>query len=113
MNINMNLKPIRRGDTWAMTLKFFEDIDRTIPIDVSAFDFKLMAKNASGVTQFTWTNIDFALQSNTNERRVNITSPTTTSYNLGEFKYDLQITTASGVYTYMTGYVQVIDQITS
>ena len=113
MNIRMNLKPIRRGDTWGMTLKFYQDANKETPIDVSSFTFKLMAKNSSGATQFTWNNVDFALQTNTNERRINLTSVTTASYNLGEFSYDLQIQTVSGTYTYMVGYIQVQEQITA
>lgn len=113
MNINMNLRPIRKGDTWAMTLKFYEDQAKTLPINVTAFTFKLMAKNGFGVTQFTWNNVDFALQSNDNERRINLTSATTESYAAGEYSYDLQVTTTSGTYTYMLGYIQVQNQITS
>jgi hypothetical protein len=96
-----------------MTLKFYEDQDRTLPINVSSFTFKLMAKNSTGVTQFTFTNVDFALQANTNERKITLTSATTTSYPLGEFAYDLQVTTPTGNYTYMVGYIQVQEQITS
>lgn len=108
-----NLKPIRRGDTWSMRLKFYEDADKATPIDVAAYSFKLIAKNDAGAVQFTWNNVDFALTTETYERVLTLTSATTASYNLGEFKYDLQVTTNSGIYTYWSGYVRVIEQITS
>jgi len=107
-----NLKPIRKGDTWSMDLKFYEDDCETTSVDVSAWTFKLMAKNSSGVTQFTWTNADFVV-GDPNERTVTLSSVTTATYSAGEFVYDLQVTNPNGTFTYMQGYVQVQDQITS
>ena len=54
----VNLKPIRRGDTWSIDFKFWSDSCKTTPIDVSTYVFKLMAKNAAGATQWTWDTID-------------------------------------------------------
>ena len=107
-----NLKPIRKGDSWSFNLKFYEDSCETTAIDVSAWTFKLMAKNSAGVTQFTWVNADFVVGA-TNERTVTLSSVATAAYAVGEFAYDLQVTNPSGTFTYMEGYVQVIDQITS
>ena len=107
-----NLKPIRRGDTWNMNLMFYSDECETTPIDVSTWTFKLMAKNSAGVTQFTLVNADFVVGA-TNERSVTLVSVTTATYSVGEFAYDLQVTNPSGTFTYMNGYVQVLDQITS
>lgn len=107
-----NLKQIRKGDTWNLNLKFYQDECETTPIDVSTWTFKLMAKNSAGVTQFTWSNADFIV-GDTNERSVILSSVTTATYNVGEYAYDLQVTNPSGTFTYMNGYVQVIDQITS
>ena len=107
-----NLKQIRKGDTWNLNLKFYQDECETTPIDVSTWTFKLMAKNSAGVTQFTWNNADFIV-GDTNERSVILSSVTTATYNVGEYAYDLQVTNPSGTFTYMNGYVQVIDQITS
>jgi hypothetical protein len=95
-----------------MNLKFFSDECETTPINVSAWTFKLMAKNSAGVTQFTWDNADFVVGT-TNERSVTLVSVTTATYSVGEFAYDLQVTNPSGTFTYMNGYVQVLDQITS
>ena len=106
-----NLKAIRRGDTWNMNLKFYSDECETTPINVSAWTFKLMAKNSAGVTQFTWDNAIFVV-GDTNERSVSLSSVTTATYVVGEFAYDLQVTNPSGTFTYMNGYVKVIDQIT-
>ena len=107
-----NLKQIRKGDTWNLNLKFYQDECETTPIDVSTWTFKLMAKNSAAVTQFTWNNADFIV-GDTNERSVILSSVTTATYNVGEYAYDLQVTNPSGTFTYMNGYVQVIDQITS
>jgi hypothetical protein len=107
-----NLKPIRRGDTYNMNLKFYSDECETTPINVSTWTFKLMAKNSAGVTQFTWDNAIFVV-GDTNERSVTLSSVTTATYSVGEFAYDLQVTNPSGTFTYMNGFVQVLDQITS
>jgi hypothetical protein len=95
-----------------MNLKFYSDECETTAINVSTWTFKLMAKNSAGVTQFTWNNADFVVGA-TNERSVTLTSVTTATYSVGEFAYDLQVTNPSGTFTYMNGYVQVLDQITS
>jgi len=108
-----NLKTIRKGDTWSMDLSFYEEPCETTPINVSTWTFKLMAKNAAGVTQWTWNNADFVAGATTNQRIVTLTAVTTATYVVGEYAYDLQVTKADGVYTYMTGFVIVEDQITS
>jgi hypothetical protein len=107
-----NLMPIKKGDTYALPLSFWEDECETTPIDVSGYTFKLMAKNSAGVTIFTWNNADF-VQGATNERTVTLSSNATTLYTAGEFNYELQVTMPGGTYTWMQGYVQVLDQITS
>lgn len=107
-----NLKPIKKGDTWSMNLKFYEDECEQNPINVSTWTFKLMAKNSAGVTQFTWNNAIF-VEGDTNERQVVLSSTTTATYNVGEFAYELQVTNTDGTFTYMNGYVNVEDQITS
>ncbi len=107
-----NLKTIRRGDTWNMNLTFYSDECETTPIDVSTWTFKLMAKNSAGVTQFTWDNATFVVGA-TNERSVTLIPAVTVAYPIGEFAYDLQVVNPSGTFTYMYGYIKVIDQITS
>ena len=107
-----NLPPIRQGDTYVLLLSFWEDECETVAIDVTADVFKLMAKNSAGVTQFTWNNADFVV-GDPNERTVTLTSVTTAGYTAGEYTYDLQVTTATGTYTWMAGYVQVNSQVTS
>jgi len=108
-----NIKAIRKGDTWSWTLEFYEDECEETPINVSTYQFKLMAKNSSGTTQFTWNNADFVQGASTNIRTVTLSAVTTATYPVGEFVYDLQVTTASGVYTWMAGYVSVENQVTS
>jgi len=95
-----NLMPIRQGDTYVLPLSFWEDECETTALDVTTDVFKLMAKNSAGVTQFTWDNGAFVV-GQPNERTVR------------EYKYDLQVTTATGTYTWMQGYIQVQSQITS
>jgi hypothetical protein len=96
-----------------MDLSFYEEPCETTPINVSTWTFKLMAKNAAGVTQWTWDNATFAAGATTNQRIVTLSAVTTATYVVGEYAYDLQVTKADGVYTYMTGFVIVEDQITS
>jgi hypothetical protein len=96
-----------------MDLSFYEEPCETTPINVSTWTFKLMAKNSAGVTQWTWDNAIFAAGATTNQRIVTISAVTTATYVVGEYAYDLQVTKADGVYTYMTGFVIVEDQITS
>jgi len=107
-----NLMPIKKGDTYALPLSFWEDECETTAKDVSTYSFKLMAKNSAGTTIFTWNNSDF-VQGNTNERTVTLTAVTTAAYTAGEFNYELQVTIGASVYTWMQGFVQVLDQITS
>jgi hypothetical protein len=107
-----NLKPIKKGDTYIIPFEFYEDECETTPINVSTYIFKLMAKNSAGVTQFTWSNANFVSVA-TNKRTVTLSDSTTLSYSVGEFKYELQVDTGAGLYTWMIGYIEVQDQITS
>lgn len=107
-----NMKSIRKGDTWILDLKFWDGPCQTDPIDVTGYTFKLMAKNGAGVTQFTWNNADFVI-GDTNERTVTLSAVTTATYNVGCFSYDLQVTTPTGTWTWMSGFITVEDQITS
>ena len=107
-----NLRPIKKGDNYSLPLSFWEDECESTAKDVSNYTFKLMAKNSAGATIFTWNNADF-VQGAVNERTVSLSSVTTTGYTAGEFNYELQVTTGSGTYTWMQGYVQVLDQVTS
>lgn len=107
-----NLPSIKQGDTYTFSLSFWQDECETTAIDVSTYVFKLMAKNSAGATQFTWNNADFVV-GDLWQRTVTLSSVTTAGYTAGEFVYDLQVTNGNGTFTYMQGYVQVQDQITS
>jgi hypothetical protein len=107
-----NLRPIKRGDTYIIPFEFYADECESTPINVSTYIFKLMAKNSSGVTQFTWNNADFVSVA-TNKRTVTLSNVTTATYNIGEFSYELQVDVGSGVYTWMIVNIEVQDQITS
>jgi len=107
-----NIRAIRRGDTFIWPLEFYEDECEEIPVDVSNYVFKLQAKNAAGVVQFTWNNADF-LSLAINKRTVTLSSLTTVDYVVGEYIYDLQVSTLTGIFTWMQGYIYVEQQITS
>jgi hypothetical protein len=107
-----NLRAIKKGDTYVFPMEFYEDECEEIPIDVSTYVFKLMAKNSSGTTIFTWNNADFVSIA-TNKRTLTLSAVTTATYTIGEFNYELQVTIGSAVYTWMQGFIAVVDQITS
>lgn len=107
-----NMAPIKKGDTYVVTYSFYEDECENTPLDVSTYSFKLMAKNSSGSTMFTWTNSDFAVIDNYT-RKITLTPTTTAAYTAGEFIYELEVTISSNKYTWMQGYVEVQNQITS
>lgn len=112
MTPEYNLKAIKKGDTYIFPMEFYEDECEETPIDVSTYIFKLMAKDSAGTTIFTWNNADFVSIA-TNKRTVTLSAVTTATYTVGEFNYELQVTTADGVYTWMQGFIEIEDQITS
>lgn len=107
-----NLRPIKKGDTWVMTLAFYDDECETTPINVSSYVFKLQAKNATGTVIFEWLDNIF-VQIDNFTRRVTLSPTTTNGYTAGEFTYELQVGISTNSYTWMQGYVQVDTQITS
>lgn len=107
-----NMAPIKKGDTYVVTYSFYEDECENTPLDVSTYSFKLMAKNSSGSTMFTWTNSDFVVIDDYT-RKITLTPTTTAAYTAGEFVYELEVTISSNKYTWMQGYVEVQNQITS
>ena len=107
----INLKPIKRGDTYIVPFEFYEDECEEIPFDVETYSFKLIARNSDGDAQFTWFDGDFVVD-DYYKRTVTLSSVTTTAYIAGEFVYELQITTDTGIYTWMQGYIEVQSQIT-
>jgi hypothetical protein len=112
MTPEYNLRAIKKGDTYVFPMEFYEDECEETPIDVSTYVFKLMAKNSSGTTIFTWNNADFVSIA-TNKRTLTLSAVTTATYTIGEFNYELQVTIGSAVYTWMQGFIAVEDQITS
>jgi hypothetical protein len=107
-----NLQPIKKGDTYELSLSFYEDECETTPIDVSAYVFKLQAKNTSGTVVIEWLDADFVYV-NDYTRKVTLAPATTNGYTAGEYPYDLQVTIGANSYTYLNGYVQVLTQVTS
>lgn len=106
-----NLRAIKKGDSWSLPLEFYQDKCESVPIDVSTYIFKIMAKNSDGTTIFTWDNSIFVSVAN-NARTVSLTPTTTNSYPVGEYNYEMQVNIGSDSYTWMAGFIEVTDQIT-
>lgn len=108
----LNMKPIKKGDTYVVSYSFYEDECEETPIDVSTYSFKLQAKNTSGTVMIEWLNSTFvAMDSNT--RKVTLSPSQTAAYTAGEYTYELEVTISSNKYTWMQGYVEVQNQVTS
>ena len=107
-----NMAPIKKGDTYVITYSFYEDECESTPLDVSTYSFKLQAKNSAGTTIFTWANADF-VEIDSHTRKVTLSPVTTAAYTAGEFVYELEVTISSNKYTWMQGYVEVQNQVTS
>jgi hypothetical protein len=108
----LNMKPIKKGDTYVITYSFYEDECESTPLNVSTYSFKLQAKNTSGTVMIEWLNADFA-PVGTNGRKVSLTPVQTAAYTAGEYTYELEVTISSNKYTWMQGYVEVQNQVTS
>lgn len=108
----LNMKPIKKGDTYVITYSFYEDECETTPLNVSTYSFKLQAKNTSGTVMIEWLNVDFVAENNYT-RKVSLTPTQTAAYTAGEYTYELQVTVSSNQYTWMQGYVEVQSQVTS
>ncbi len=108
----LNMEPIKKGDTYVITYSFYEDECEETPLDVSTYSFKLQAKNSSGTVMIEWLNADF-VQINNYTRKVSLTPATTATYTAGEYTYELEVTISSNKYTWMQGYVEVQNQVTS
>jgi hypothetical protein len=93
-------------------LEFYEDQCETTPTNVSTYVFKLMAKDSAGTTIFTWDNAIFASVAS-NARTVTLSPVTTAAYPVGEYQYELQVTIGADSYTWMAGFIEVTNQITS
>lgn len=107
-----NMAPIKKGDTYVITYSFYEDECEDTPLDVSTYSFKLQAKNSAGTTMIEWLNADFAVINNYT-RKVTLSPATTAGYTAGEFVYELEVTISSNKYTWMQGYIEVQNQVTS
>lgn len=108
----LNMKPIKKGDTYVVSYSFYEDECEDTPLDVSTYSFKLQAKDTSGNVMISWTNSDF-VQISTNTRKITLTPTTTAGYTAGEYTYELEVTISTNKYTWMQGYVEVQNQVTS
>lgn len=102
-----NLRPIKKGDTWVWDIEWYTNSCYSTPRDISAWSFSLVAKNASGVIQFTWNDALFVQGTENNKRTVTLSAVTTSGYNAGDFTYELKVTKPEGVFTEMKGFVNV------
>ena len=108
----LNMKPIKKGDTYVVSYSFYEDECEESPIDVSTYSFKLQAKNTSGTVMIEWLNATF-VQIDNHTRKVTLTPTQTAAYTAGEYTYELEVTISTNKYTWMQGYVEVQNQVTS
>jgi hypothetical protein len=103
-----NLKPIKKAETYVWTLKFWQDRDKTIPLDVSGHSFAFTATNAAGATIITLNDAAFVEQS-TQERKVTLSANTTNGYAVGELYYQLDVTLPdTTAEEWMQGYINVV-----
>ena len=108
----LNMKPIKKGDTYVISYSFYEDQCEDTPLDVSTYSFKLQAKNSSGTVMIEWLNALF-VQIDNHTRKVTLSPVTTATYTAGEYTYELEVTISTNKYTWMQGYVEVQNQVTS
>lgn len=103
-----NLRRIKKGDTYVWELKFWQDADKTIPMDVTGHSFAFSGVNVAGTTVITLNNAAFVEQAAVNHRKVTLPAGTTTTYAVGELRYQLDVTLPdSTVETWMEGYVNI------
>ena len=108
----LNMKPIKKGDTYVITYSFYEDECEDTPLDVSTYSFKLQAKNSSGTVMIEWLDAIF-VQIDNHTRKVSLTPVQTATYTAGEYTYELEVTISTNKYTWMQGFVEVQNQVTS
>jgi len=108
----LNMKPIKKGDTYVITYSFYEDECEDTPLDVSTYSFKLQAKNTSGTVMIEWLDTSF-VQIDNHTRKVSLTPVQTATYTAGEYTYELEVTISTNKYTWMQGFVEVQNQVTS
>lgn len=94
-----------------MELTFYSDKDKTTPLDVSGYSFKMIGK-LNGTTIFTWANSDFTQISNS-QRQITLSKVTTATYTIGDIEFDFQVDDSTISETWFVGYVTIKDQITS
>ena len=108
----LNMKPIKKGDTYVITYSFYNDECETDPLNVSTYSFKLQAKNTAGTVMIEWLNADFVAINNYT-RKVSLSPTTTAGYTAGEYVYELEVNISGNKYTWMQGYIEVQNQVTS
>jgi hypothetical protein len=108
----LNMKPIKKGDTYVITYSFYEDECESTPLNVSTYSFKLQAKNTSGTVMIEWLNADFVSVDNST-RKVSLSPNQTAAYTAGEYTYELEVNISGNKYTWMQGFVEVQNQVTS
>jgi hypothetical protein len=102
-----NLRRIKKGDTWVWQLKFWDDPEKTVAVDVSGHTFSFTAVSAAGTNVITLSDASF-VETDSNHRTVTISANTTATYAAGELKYQLDVTLPDAtVETWMEGYVNV------
>jgi hypothetical protein len=90
----------KRGDTFQLeSMRFWTDANKTIPLDITGFDFEMDVKNRAGELIVAFTSADFVI-SDTNRLDVIKSSSgmLVPASPLGQpYQYDLEMTDLSGV----------------
>jgi hypothetical protein len=103
----MNLKAIKKGTTWVLEVKFWEDEARTLPIDVTGHSFEFTAFNSIGAV-ITLDNDDLAVQAS-NHRKATVSAEDTSDYTVQELRWELNVTLPDlTVEEWDCGYINIV-----
>jgi hypothetical protein len=103
----MNLKRIKKGTTWVLEIKFWEDEEMTVPIDVTGHTFEFTAFNSVGAV-ITLDNDDLEVQDD-NHRKATVSAEDTSAYAVQELRWELNVTLPDAtVEEWDCGYINVV-----
>lgn len=104
----MNLKPIKKGSTYSFTLKLWNDAAKTDAVDISGYEFTLVAKDAAGTTVINLSDTAF-IETSATVRTVTLSDTVTAAYPAGELYYQVDATLPDTTKAELfDGYIQVL-----
>lgn len=106
--MRINLPEINKGSSWQWRIKAYADAAKTLPVDLTQFEFQFVATNAAGQTVLTLNDVEFVRVSD-EERLVTLTPSDTDALPVGELFYELQADKQDGTSeSWFKGYVNVV-----